>query len=144
MSSTGVAIGNVPSTSRNLADKHANYVAFRLLDTVSTGYTIWDTAGQERFQSLGAAFYRGAGCCVLTFDVSAKEGLNVETAFQAIARGALAREAQVTHDFPKFPDQIRLNDNRSSSNGGCIVKCSHIGHRTDRFPFYKLCLNHMI
>ena len=22
---------------------------------------IWDTAGQERFQSLGVAFYRGAG-----------------------------------------------------------------------------------
>lgn len=32
---------------------------------------IWDTAGQERFQSLGVAFYRGADCCVLVFDVSA-------------------------------------------------------------------------
>lgn len=31
---------------------------------------IWDTAGQERFQSLGVAFYRGADCCVLTFDVT--------------------------------------------------------------------------
>ncbi|KAG1949294.1 ras-related protein Rab-7a [Pimephales promelas] len=33
--------------------------------------TIWDTAGQERFQSLGVAFYRGADCCVLVFDVTA-------------------------------------------------------------------------
>lgn len=32
--------------------------------------TIWDTAGQERFQSLGVAFYRGADCCVLVFDVT--------------------------------------------------------------------------
>lgn len=32
---------------------------------------IWDTAGQERFQSLGVAFYRGADCCVLVFDVTA-------------------------------------------------------------------------
>ena len=60
---------------------------------------IWDTAGQERwdddddddednddddykdnddndyddarFQSLGVAFYRGADCCVLTYDVTA-------------------------------------------------------------------------
>ncbi|EEH57938.1 uncharacterized protein MICPUCDRAFT_26148 [Micromonas pusilla CCMP1545] len=32
---------------------------------------IWDTAGQERFQSLGVAFYRGADCCVLTYDVNA-------------------------------------------------------------------------
>lgn len=31
---------------------------------------IWDTAGQERFQSLGVAFYRGADCCVLVFDVT--------------------------------------------------------------------------
>ena len=31
---------------------------------------IWDTAGQERFQSLGVAFYRGADCCVLCYDVN--------------------------------------------------------------------------
>ena len=31
---------------------------------------IWDTAGQERFQSLGYAFYRGADCCVLVFDIT--------------------------------------------------------------------------
>lgn len=33
-------------------------------------HQIWDTAGQERFQSLGVAFYRGADCCVLVFDVT--------------------------------------------------------------------------
>jgi len=121
---------------------------------------IWDTAGQERFQSLGVAFYRGADCCVLVFDVtsptsfkaldswrdefliqasprdpenfpfvvlgnkvdlenravstkraqqwchakndipyfetSAKEGINVEQAFQTIARNALAQETQAS------------------------------------------------
>ncbi|KAF8567099.1 hypothetical protein P879_06941 [Paragonimus westermani] len=31
---------------------------------------LWDTAGQERFQSLGVAFYRGADCCVLVYDVT--------------------------------------------------------------------------
>ncbi|XP_042493070.1 ras-related protein Rab7 isoform X3 [Macadamia integrifolia] len=31
---------------------------------------VWDTAGQERFQSLGVAFYRGADCCVLVYDVN--------------------------------------------------------------------------
>ena len=31
---------------------------------------IWDTAGQERFQSLGCAFYRGADCCILVFDLT--------------------------------------------------------------------------
>jgi len=35
-----------------------------------SGGQLWDTAGQERFQSLGVAFYRGADCCVLVFDVN--------------------------------------------------------------------------
>ena len=34
---------------------------------------IWDTAGQERFQSLGVAFYRGADCCVLVYDITKAE-----------------------------------------------------------------------
>jgi GTPase SAR1 family protein len=33
-------------------------------------FQIWDTAGQERFQSLSVAFYRGADCCVLVYDVN--------------------------------------------------------------------------
>lgn len=35
-----------------------------------TPLQLWDTAGQERFQSLGVAFYRGADCCVLVYDVN--------------------------------------------------------------------------
>ena len=31
---------------------------------------IWDTAGQERFQLLSAAFYRGADCCCMVYDVT--------------------------------------------------------------------------
>ena len=31
---------------------------------------IWDTAGQERFQSLSSAFYRGADCCCLVYDIT--------------------------------------------------------------------------
>lgn len=37
---------------------------------------VWDTAGQERFESIGYAFYRGANCCLLVFDVSNKESFN--------------------------------------------------------------------
>ncbi|KAJ0971313.1 hypothetical protein J5N97_019272 [Dioscorea zingiberensis] len=37
---------------------------------------IWDTAGQERFQSLGVAFYRGADCCVLVYDVHARKSFD--------------------------------------------------------------------
>ncbi|KGN62095.1 ras-related protein Rab7 [Cucumis sativus] len=40
---------------------------------------VWDTAGQERFQSLGAAFYRGADCCVFVYDV------NVTKSFESLS-----------------------------------------------------------
>jgi Ras-related protein Rab-7A len=142
---------------------------------------IWDTAGQERFQSLGVAFYRGADCCVLVYDVtmpnsfktldswrdefliqasprdpdhfpfvvignkidcdtravamrraqqwcaakgdipyfecSAKEAINVEQAFQTVARAALAQEAEEL--TPQFPPPIRVTEQGSSSSGGC-------------------------
>jgi len=143
---------------------------------------IWDTAGQERFQSLGVAFYRGADCCVLVYDVtvpdsfkaldswrdefliqasprdaenfpfvvlgnkvdlenrtvsakrasqwchskgdvpyfetSAKEAINIEQAFQSIARTALAQE-QDLELVNEFPDQIRLGDDRDQRKDGC-------------------------
>lgn len=143
---------------------------------------IWDTAGQERFQSLGVAFYRGADCCVLVYDVtapttfksldswrdefliqasprdpenfpfivignkidqenravssrraqawcqskndipyfetSAKEAVNVETAFITVARNGLAQESEVELYRNDFPDQIRLND-RESTHDSC-------------------------
>ena len=41
-----------------------------MLTLARLGGQLWDTAGQERFQSLGVAFYRGADCCVLVYDVN--------------------------------------------------------------------------
>lgn len=41
-----------------------------MVDDQSVTLQIWDTAGQERFHSLGVAFYRGADCCILVFDVT--------------------------------------------------------------------------
>ncbi|CAN8283837.1 unnamed protein product [Cochlearia groenlandica] len=40
------------------------------IDDKSVTLQLWDTAGQERFHSLGSAFYRGADCCVLVYDVN--------------------------------------------------------------------------
>lgn len=145
---------------------------------------IWDTAGQERFQSLGVAFYRGADCCVLVYDVnsmksfdsldnwrdefliqaaprdsdnfpfvvlgnkididegknrvvsekrakqwcaakgniphfetSAKEDINVEAAFQCIARNALKNEAEEEFYLPDTVDVNTTNVPRRST--GC-------------------------
>lgn len=144
---------------------------------------IWDTAGQERFQSLGVAFYRGADCCVLVFDVnvaksfehtdnwreeflsqaaprnkdtfpfvllgnkidlenrvitqkraqawcqangnipyfetSAKEAINVDQAFQTIAKNALQQENNLEPDM--IPSTVTLPpDNAKAENkSGC-------------------------
>ncbi|KAI8390972.1 vacuolar biogenesis protein [Radiomyces spectabilis] len=143
---------------------------------------IWDTAGQERFQSLGVAFYRGADCCVLAYDVnnsksfesldqwrdeflvqasprdpeqfpfvllgnkvdveesrrmisqkramawcqskgnvpyfetSAKEAINVEQAFQTIAKNALAQESEVDIEFP---DTVNIPSGEHTHDPGC-------------------------
>lgn len=42
-----------------------------MIDDKQVTMQIWDTAGQEKFQSLGVAFYRGADCCVLVYDMTA-------------------------------------------------------------------------
>jgi len=144
---------------------------------------IWDTAGQERFQSLGVAFYRGADCCVLVFDVnvaksfehidnwreefltqadprnpmnfpfvlignkidldnravtqkraqawcqgngnipyfetSAKEAINVDQAFQTIAKNALQQEQSIEDDI--IPNTVTLpeSNEKPSNSGGC-------------------------
>ena len=50
--------------------KHFTGLYLKLFYSYYFSVKIWDTAGQERFQSLGVAFYRGADCCVLVFDVT--------------------------------------------------------------------------
>jgi len=58
---------------------------------------IWDTAGQERFQSLGVAFYRGADCCVLVFDLT-----NVKT-FESMDTW---RDEFLVQASPRDPDNF--------------------------------------
>ena len=41
-----------------------------MIDNSIVNLQIWDTAGQEKFQSLGYAFYRGADCCCLVYDIT--------------------------------------------------------------------------
>lgn len=41
-----------------------------IVDDKPVPMMIWDTAGQERYQSLGAAFYRGADGVMLVYDVT--------------------------------------------------------------------------
>ena len=36
----------------------------------------WDTAGQERFKTITSAYYRGADCVILIYDVTDKSSFN--------------------------------------------------------------------
>uniref|UniRef100_A0A8C9SXA8 RAB7b, member RAS oncogene family n=1 Tax=Scleropages formosus TaxID=113540 RepID=A0A8C9SXA8_SCLFO len=52
------------------------------------------------------------------FETSAKEAINVDQAFQTIARNALKQESEV--DTYDFPDQIKLRDDKpASTSDGC-------------------------
>jgi len=73
---------------------------------------IWDTAGQERFQSLGVAFYRGADCCVLVFDVNvAKSFEDLESWKDELLVQAGARDPD-SFPFVVLGNKIDLDDQR--------------------------------
>ncbi len=52
------------------------------------------------------------------FETSAKESINVEQAFQTIAKNALAQEPEAEL-YNDFPSQIKLNDDNKPKSEGC-------------------------
>ncbi|RJE22699.1 gtp-binding protein [Aspergillus sclerotialis] len=75
MSVSPVYVSTVHATNKHVGQQvnkkfSASYKATIGADFLTKEVLIWDTAGQERFQSLGVAFYRGADCCVLVYDVN--------------------------------------------------------------------------
>ncbi len=53
------------------------------------------------------------------FETSAKEGINVEKAFETVARNALAREKDIDQTTD-FPQPIKVLDNKQSKEStGC-------------------------
>ena len=65
---------------------------------------IWDTAGAERYQSLGAAFYRGADAVVLIYDVSNQKS------FEYIPNAKQRFELQMMgYDMNTFPMLLLAN-----------------------------------
>eukprot|EP01147_Barroeca_monosierra_P011248 gene11248-3295_t len=60
---------------------------------------IWDTAGQERFRSLRTPFYRGADCCLLTFDLTDRASFtNID-----MWREEFMKHAEMEDDGKIFP-----------------------------------------
>ena len=85
---------------------------------------IWDTAGQERYQSLGTAFYRGADCCLLVYDLTNQQTFeNLEN-----WRGSFLKKGMVL-DPENFPFMVVGNkldladENRSVSTNTAQKFC---------------------
>jgi len=94
---------------------------------------IWDTAGQERFQSLGVAFYRGADCCVLVYDVTSPDS------FKALDSW---RDEFLIQASPRDPDnfpfvvlgnKVDLEDKRAVSGKRAQQWCAGKGD----VPYYE-------
>jgi Ras-related protein Rab-7A len=68
-----------------------------LIDNAIVNLQIWDTAGQEKFQSLGYAFYRGADCCALVYDITNQRSFDNLTKW---------KEGFIEHAAPTDPKQF--------------------------------------
>jgi len=93
---------------------------------------IWDTAGQERFQSLGVAFYRGADCCVLVFDVNvAKSFEHIDNWREEFLSQAAPRNKEA-FPFVLLGNKIDL-ENRAVTQKRAQAWCQTNGN----IPFYE-------
>lgn len=52
------------------------------------------------------------------FETSAKEAINVEQAFQTVAKNALAQETEVEL-YNEFPDQIKITNDNNKPKESC-------------------------
>jgi len=96
---------------------------------------IWDTAGQERFQSLSSAFYRGADCCALVYDVTKEETFEALLNWKQIFMTKSAPNDPDSFPFLVIGNKVDMQDNRkvstldgkkfSSQNGNMLFyECS--------------------
>lgn len=111
------------------------------IDERNVTMQIWDTAGQERFQSLGVAFYRGADCCVLVYDVT-----NVKS-FEAVSawRDEFLVQANIK-DPESFPfvvigNKIDVDENkRLISNKKLTNLCTSLGD----LPYFETSAKELV
>eukprot|EP00210_Caulerpa_lentillifera_P003050 g2912.t1 len=83
------------------------------IDDKLVALQLWDTAGQERFQSLGVAFYRGADCCVLVYDINSNKSFeNLENWREQFLSQANPRDKE-NFPFVVIGNKIDLDNGQS-------------------------------
>ncbi|KAK8572177.1 hypothetical protein V6N12_028238 [Hibiscus sabdariffa] len=110
----------------------ADFVTKELqIDERNVTLQIWDTAGQERFQSLGVAFYRGADCCVLVYDV------NVTKSFDNLDNWHEEFLKQVSlFPLPLFFRCIPFRSVRRKQKTGVLRKKTYLASK-ENIPYFE-------
>jgi len=99
-----------------------------IIDDKPITMQIWDTAGQERFQSLGVAFYRGADCCALVFDVNDEKTFeNVNSWKEEFLLKAGIEDPQ-TFPFVLLGNKIDVENGRQVSKKRALKFCDDNGN----------------
>jgi len=98
----------------------------QLEDRIAT-LQIWDTAGQERFQSLGSAFYRGADCCCLVYDVTNPLSFEHLMNWRQIFMNKSAPKEPQTFPFLVIGNKVDLEDKRQVSGMEARKFCQQNG-----------------
>ncbi|KAI5628384.1 ras-related protein Rab-7a [Silurus asotus] len=95
--------------------------------TIGADFLTKEVMIEDRLVTLQVTTKRAQAWCqsknnIPYFETSAKEAINVEQAFQTIARNALKQETEVEL-YNEFPDQIKLERNDGSSSSGSQCSC---------------------
>jgi len=104
-----------------------------LIDDQSITMQIWDTAGQERFQSLGIAFYRGADCCALVFDVNDNKTFESITTWKDEFLDKAGISDPKAFPFVLIGNKIDLENRREVSQKRVLNWCADNGH----IPYFE-------
>ena len=89
---------------------------------------IWDTAGQERFQSLSSAFYRGADCCCLVYDVTNAQSFDHLLDWKQIFLTKSSPPDMNTFPFLVIGNKVDMEENRKVSTIDAKKFCQQNGN----------------
>jgi Ras-related protein Rab-7A len=94
---------------------------------------VWDTAGQERFHSLSSAFYKGADCCILVFDLTNAESFsNLDGWQKEFTEKAVAKDGE-SIPFVVLGNKVDQEMERQVSNDKAKSWCRYNGN----MPYFE-------
>ena len=123
-------IGSDFSTKDILIDDKAVSLQVILL---YSHFQVWDTAGQERYQSLGVAFYKGAECCVLVYDITKAKSFQSLTNWKSEFLRQAAPKNEESFPFILIGNKADQEHDRKVATSTAKVWCEKNGN----IPYYE-------